>query len=128
MGQHVVAAVGDRPTTTAQERAPSWCSISAASSSRSTTAVRIAAAACVRAQTGLANDGPGNYRHRPGEIIRCPWHGWEFDIRTGQSWCDPTRARASLYRLGAAGHATGGRALCGRDVPSASNDYVVVEA
>ena len=26
---------------------------------------------------------------RPGEFIRCPWHGWEFDIRTGQSWCSP---------------------------------------
>ena len=22
-------------------------------------------------------------------LLRCPWHGWEFDIRTGQSWCDP---------------------------------------
>ena len=26
---------------------------------------------------------------RRGEILRCPWHGWEFDIRTGQSYCDP---------------------------------------
>ena len=26
---------------------------------------------------------------REGEFIKCPWHGWEFDIRTGQSWCDP---------------------------------------
>lgn len=26
---------------------------------------------------------------RHGEILKCPWHGWEFDIRTGQSWCDP---------------------------------------
>lgn len=26
---------------------------------------------------------------RRGEFIKCPWHGWEFDIRTGQSWCDP---------------------------------------
>ena len=26
---------------------------------------------------------------RHGEFIKCPWHGWEFDIRTGQSWCDP---------------------------------------
>ena len=33
---------------------------------------------------------PGDYRYRrKGEIIRCPWHSWEFDIRTGQSWCDP---------------------------------------
>lgn len=26
---------------------------------------------------------------RVGEMLKCPWHGWEFDIRTGQSWCDP---------------------------------------
>jgi nitrite reductase/ring-hydroxylating ferredoxin subunit len=41
---------------------------------------------------GLAEaDEPGRYRlTRKGELLRCPWHGWEFDIRTGQSWCDPT--------------------------------------
>lgn len=22
---------------------------------------------------------------RKGEIVRCPWHGWEFDITTGKS-------------------------------------------
>lgn len=22
---------------------------------------------------------------RQGEIVRCPWHGWEFDIKTGKS-------------------------------------------
>ena len=21
--------------------------------------------------------------------VRCPWHGWEYDLRTGQSWFDP---------------------------------------
>ena len=32
---------------------------------------------------------------REGEILRCAWHGWEFDIRTGQALVDPTvRARA----------------------------------
>ena len=31
-------------------------------------------------------DRPGEIRvSRENEIIRCPWHGWEFDIRTGQS-------------------------------------------
>lgn len=27
---------------------------------------------------------------REGEILRCAWHGWEFDIRTGRALVDPT--------------------------------------
>ncbi len=43
-------------------------------------------------------DRPGEYRmSRHGEIIRCPWHGWEFDIRTGQSWCEPDRIQTKQY-------------------------------
>jgi nitrite reductase/ring-hydroxylating ferredoxin subunit len=31
---------------------------------------------------------------RKGELIRCAWHGWEFDIRTGEFLVDPAiRAR-----------------------------------
>jgi 3-phenylpropionate/trans-cinnamate dioxygenase ferredoxin subunit len=26
---------------------------------------------------------------REGEIVRCPWHGFEFDIATGRSITDP---------------------------------------
>ncbi|RKN71219.1 Rieske (2Fe-2S) protein [Paenibacillus ginsengarvi] len=26
---------------------------------------------------------------REGEIVRCPWHGWEFDIKTGKSLVKP---------------------------------------
>ena len=38
---------------------------------------------------------PGCYAYsRAGEIVRCPWHGWEFDIRTGQSRFDPSRWKA----------------------------------
>jgi nitrite reductase/ring-hydroxylating ferredoxin subunit len=33
-----------------------------------------------------------------GAIVRCPWHGWEFDIRTGNSWFDPQRTRVRAYR------------------------------
>ena len=42
------------------------------------------------------SDMPGKYWliHR-GEMVRCPWHGWLFEIKTGQSWCDgKTRARS----------------------------------
>ena len=43
-------------------------------------------------------DRPGVYRiSREGEIIRCPWHGWEFDVRTGQSWCDPNDTKVRAY-------------------------------
>ena len=30
-------------------------------------------------------------------MVKCPWHGWEFDIRTGKSWCDPSRVRVRQY-------------------------------
>jgi nitrite reductase/ring-hydroxylating ferredoxin subunit len=43
---------------------------------------------------------PGEFEYTPGrEILACPWHGWEFHVRTGQSWCDPARLRARRYEL-----------------------------
>lgn len=32
------------------------------------------------------------------EIIRCPWHGWEFDIKTGQSLFDK-KVRTKSYKV-----------------------------
>ena len=44
---------------------------------------------------------PGEYNFsRQNEIVRCPWHGWEFDIRTGQSMCEPDRIKATQYDVG----------------------------
>ena len=41
---------------------------------------------------------PGEYLlTRPGTMLRCPWHCWEFDIRTGQSWCEPEDVKARTY-------------------------------
>jgi nitrite reductase/ring-hydroxylating ferredoxin subunit len=46
----------------------------------------------------LEATGPGEFTFsRQGEIITCGWHGWEFDLRTGQSWCDPQRLRVRRY-------------------------------
>lgn len=40
---------------------------------------------------------PGDYRWgRDGEILSCPWHGWEFDLRTGRALADP-RVRIRRY-------------------------------
>jgi 3-phenylpropionate/trans-cinnamate dioxygenase ferredoxin subunit len=50
-------------------------------------------------QTGLVqSSSPGEYCYsRLGEMVKCPWHGWEFDIRTGRSSCDPSRIRARQF-------------------------------
>jgi 3-phenylpropionate/trans-cinnamate dioxygenase ferredoxin subunit len=54
---------------------------------------------CEGILTGLIeSDEPGDYRYsRKGEILRCPWHGWEFDVRTGQSFCDPSKISVRSY-------------------------------
>jgi 3-phenylpropionate/trans-cinnamate dioxygenase ferredoxin subunit len=43
---------------------------------------------------------PGDYQlTRPGEMIRCPWHCWEFEITTGKSLCDPNSVQARAYNV-----------------------------
>jgi nitrite reductase/ring-hydroxylating ferredoxin subunit len=55
----------------------------------------LAKAACVAL---LQSEEPGQYRRsRVGELLRCPWHGWEYDMRTGQSYLDPKRTRVRAY-------------------------------
>jgi nitrite reductase/ring-hydroxylating ferredoxin subunit len=61
-----------------------------------------AGASLCRGRVGglVVSDGPGEYEIlREGEILRCPWHGWEYDIRTGQSWCDPEKVNTRQYRV-----------------------------
>src|SRR5262245_50468463 len=54
---------------------------------------------CGGVLTGFAiSDEPGTHQYvRCGEVIRCSWHGWEFDIKTGTSWVDPKRIRVKRY-------------------------------
>ncbi|MGR3321111.1 MAG: Rieske (2Fe-2S) protein [Pseudooceanicola sp.] len=43
----------------------------------------------------VESDAPGTFTmSRKGEILRCPWHGWEFDIRTGESCARPAKFRS----------------------------------
>jgi 3-phenylpropionate/trans-cinnamate dioxygenase ferredoxin subunit len=53
------------------------------------------------ALSGLATAGPdGAIRYeRPQSILRCPWHGWEFDVETGRSLCDPARMRLMTFAV-----------------------------
>ena len=49
--------------------------------------------------TGTTLPGPpGSYRYaREGEILRCPWHGWEFDVTNGRSVFNPHAVRVRKY-------------------------------
>lgn len=87
---------------------------------------------CEGRTTGLLEAGatPGDYRYtRAGEILRCPWHGWEFDIRTGKSQVAPDRVRTPAYRVDkVAGAELEPTELQAETVPvSVEEDYIVVE-
>src|SRR5438105_2663141 len=46
----------------------------------------------------LTAAAPGAFEYSPTkEVLTCPWHGWEFHVRTGQSWCEPRRLRVRRY-------------------------------
>src|SRR5262249_14540717 len=66
---------------------------------------------------------------RPCEILRCPWHGWEFDVRTGKSWCDPARLRLMAYAVSVEpGASLAAGPYVAETYPVAlEDDYVIVE-
>lgn len=94
---------------------------------------------CPHAGASLANgrisgivesDGPGDYQLcRQGEMIKCPWHGWEFDIKTGQSWSDPqsTRARSFTTKTVSGTNLVKGPYVAETIPVSVEGDYVVVD-
>ncbi len=86
---------------------------------------------CRGTVTGLATSTePGRVEYsRHGEMLKCPWHGWEYDIRTGQSWCDPNDTRVRAYEVTVEPGATLARGpFVAETFPvSVEQDYVVVE-
>jgi 3-phenylpropionate/trans-cinnamate dioxygenase ferredoxin subunit len=77
-----------------------------------------------------ADEPGGKYRvSRQGELLKCPWHGWEFDVRTGQSYCDPDNTYVRQYAVSVE---SGGDLLKGPYVVetfsvSVEENYVIVE-
>jgi len=46
----------------------------------------------------MESAGPGRYDYVPDSYrLRCPWHGWEFDIKTGCGWTDIKARVRRLY-------------------------------
>ncbi len=36
---------------------------------------------------------------RHDRVLRCPWHGWEFDLDTGRSLLEPDRVGVKTYEV-----------------------------
>ena len=48
--------------------------------------------------TMLPSRNPGEYNYTlEGQILRCPWHFWEFDITTGEMVFVPEPQRVKTY-------------------------------
>ena len=78
----------------------------------------------------MESDRPGEYRLGAGMMmLRCPWHGWEYDIRTGQSWCEPKSVKARTYDVSIEpGETLAKGPFVAETVPvSVERDYVVVD-
>ncbi|HLG78535.1 MAG TPA: Rieske 2Fe-2S domain-containing protein [Ktedonobacteraceae bacterium] len=48
----------------------------------------------------VADEAGEDFRYeRVGEILRCPWHGFSFDVTTGVCLAAPERLRVKTYPL-----------------------------
>ena len=58
------------------------------------------AALCAGRTTSLVTaSAPGQFAYEcEGEIVRCPWHQWEFHIKSGQMVVDP-KMRTGTYEV-----------------------------
>jgi 3-phenylpropionate/trans-cinnamate dioxygenase ferredoxin subunit len=137
MGKHVVAAVRDIPPggrllVTVRGRPIAIFNIGGEFFGLFNRCPHQGGSLCEGELGGLVEaDQPGEYRYtRPGEILRCPWHGWEFDVRTGQSWCDPARIKTRAYPVEvAAGQTLVEGPYVAETVPvTVEEEYVVVDA
>ncbi|SDB38252.1 Rieske (2Fe-2S) protein [Belnapia rosea] len=104
MARHVVAAVGEIPPNgrklvEVKGRRIALFHVSGEYFALTDRCPHEGGSLCAGRLTGLVRSNePGRYEYsRPQEMLACSWHGWEFDIRTGQSYCDPESIRARIY-------------------------------
>jgi len=48
--------------------------------------------------TCLHRGGPVGEGEIDGTVVTCPWHGWEYDVRTGKNTINPA-ARLKTYEV-----------------------------
>lgn len=70
---------------------------------------------------------PGEYRLRESaSLLVCPWHNWEFDVRTGRSYWDPARTRVRAYATSVERGRVPGPYQADRFPVTVEDEYVVV--
>jgi nitrite reductase/ring-hydroxylating ferredoxin subunit len=48
----------------------------------------------------VTSQEPGHYDlDTSRQLVKCPWHGWEYELETGQSWCEPGKDRVKAYEV-----------------------------
>jgi len=53
-----------------------------------------------RVEGTLLPSAPGEHVYGlDGKVLRCPWHGYEFELETGRSLFDPEGMRVKTYRV-----------------------------
>ena len=136
MGRHVVAAVGEIPPNGSKlvevkGRRIALFHVNGEYFALADRCPHEGGSLCAGRLTGLVTARePGRYEYsRPNEIVQCSWHGWEFDLRTGQSWCDPDSIRARTYEVRVEpGEALARGPFVAETFPvSVENRYIVIE-
>ncbi len=106
MGRHVVGRVtelppGERTIVEAEGRSIGVFNVHGRFFALRNSCPHQAAPLCLGPIKGMTLPSrPGEYVWaRDGEILRCPWHGWEFDITTGRSIFNPHKTRVKTYEV-----------------------------
>jgi 3-phenylpropionate/trans-cinnamate dioxygenase ferredoxin subunit len=48
----------------------------------------------------LTSTAPGDWQlDTSRKLLACPWHGWEYDLETGESWVNPENHRVRPYAV-----------------------------
>ncbi len=106
MGQHIVGRVsellpGERKIVEVEGRSIGVFNVHGQFYALRNRCPHQAAPLCLGAIKGMTLPSrPGEYIWaRDGEILRCPWHGWEFDITNGRSIFNPHKTRVKAYQV-----------------------------
>jgi nitrite reductase/ring-hydroxylating ferredoxin subunit len=75
------------------------------------------------------SDGPGDFRMAGPSLLACPWHGWEYDLETGQSFMGPGEQRVKAYDVAVErGERIPGPYVAETFPVRVEEDYVVIDA